>query len=105
MVDETGRNDMKVAELINIGIRMKEKILVTFKDNKAVHNRLMEIFGSDEYKKLLGPEKRLITLFDGLKPDKPLAEDCLVFDPVLMKNWVDQGEKKAKEVLSTTPFV
>lgn len=105
MVDETGRNDFKVAKLINIGIQMKDRILDAFKGNQAVHKQLEDIFAEDEFQDLIGEGKRLITLIKKLKPDKPLAEDCLIFDPDEMKEWVRLGEEKAGEIIKKSPFV
>jgi hypothetical protein len=62
------------------------------------------VFDSEKYQALFGPQMRLITIIAGLKPDEPLTEDSLTFDPAKMKSWVDRGEKKAQEVIQETPF-
>ena len=105
MVNETGINDFKVAKLINIGIRMKDVILRTFKDNTAVYMELKDILEKDEFQELIGEGKRLVTLIEGLRPDKTLTEDSLTFDPDKMKDWVSLGEEKAKEIIKQSPFV
>lgn len=102
LVDETGRNDFAMANLINIGIQAKEEILAAFSQDQAALKKLQKIF--NKYQDLYGPEKRLITLIKGLKPDEPLTEDSLTFDPVKMKSWVDLGEKKARDVIQASPF-
>ncbi len=84
---------------------MKDRILTAFKKNPTVRKKLEKIFKKDEFQNLIGEEKRLIEFINGLKPDKPLAEDPLIFDPNKMKEWVDLGEKKAREIIEQSPFV
>jgi predicted patatin/cPLA2 family phospholipase len=102
LVDETGRNDFTMANLINIGIQAKEEILSAFAEDQAALKKLQKIF--NKYQDLYGPKKRLITLIKGLKPDEPLTEDSLTFDPVKTKSWVDLGEQKARDVIQSSPF-
>jgi NTE family protein len=104
LVDETGRNDFAMAHLINIGIQAKEEILSTFSQDQAALRKLQKVFKAEKYQALYGPKKRLIAIITGLKPDEPLTEDSLTFDPVKMKAWVDLGEQKAREVIQTSPF-
>jgi NTE family protein len=104
LVDETARNDFAMANLINIGIQAKEEILSAFSQNQAALRKLQKIFKAEKYQALYGPEKRLIAITTGLKPDEPLTEDSLTFDPAKMKAWIDLGEQKAREVIHTSPF-
>ena len=104
LVDETGRNDFAMANLINIGIQAKEEILSDFAQNQAALKKLKKVFNAAKYKALFGPKKRLIEIITGLKPDEPLTEDSLTFDPVKMKTWVDLGEQKARDVMQSSPF-
>jgi predicted acylesterase/phospholipase RssA len=104
LVDETGRNDFAMANLINIGIQAKEEILAAFSQDHAALQKIKNVFDSEKYQALFGPQMRLITIIAGLKPDEPLTEDSLTFDPAKMKSWVDRGEKKAQEVIQETPF-
>jgi len=105
MKDETLRNDYEMAQLINIGIQAKEEILSAFKDDPIAIEKLNMVFMKDEFVPLLGPGKRLIKIITGLRPDKPLTEDSLKFDPDEMRKWVRLGEKKARKILKESPFV
>lgn len=102
LVDEAGRNDLQMAELINIAVQAKEELLVAFADDPAKQRRLLEVFS--RHQRLFGPEKRLISIVKGLRPDLPLTEDSLTFDPVKMRSWVDLGEQKARQVIQQSPF-
>lgn len=104
LVDETGRNDFAMANLINIGIQAKEEILSAFSQDQAALRKLQKIFKAEKYQALYGLKKRLISIITGLKPNEPLTEDSLTFDPVKMKAWVDLGEQKAREIIQTSPF-
>ncbi len=104
LVDETGRNDFAMANLINVGIQAKEEILSAFSQDQATLRKLQKVFKAEKYQALYGPKKRLIAIITGLKPDEPLTEDSLTFDPVKMQLWVDLGEQKAQEVFQASPF-
>jgi hypothetical protein len=103
-VDGVGRNDYEMASLINIGVQAKQEIIDTFAQNPSVSEKLKEILKKPKYRDLFGPQKRLIDIITGLRPDKPLTEDSLAFDPVQMTKWVNQGEQKPKELFKKSPF-
>jgi hypothetical protein len=105
MKDETLRNDYEMAHLINIGVQAKQEILDTFADDPAVLKKLRKVFNKKEFSPLFGSEKRLIKIITGLRPDQPLTEDSLTFDPEEMRKWVKLGEQKAKKILKESPFV
>jgi len=105
LVDEAGRNDFEMANLINVGIKAKQEILEQFKGDTAALRKLRAVFNRKEFKALFGSEKRLVKITTGLGPDEPLTEDSLTFDPAKMRIWVDQGEKKAKEIIPESPFI
>jgi predicted acylesterase/phospholipase RssA len=105
LVDETGRNDFAMANVINIGVQAKQEILNAFSRDAAALEKLQKVFNKDAYRALFGPEKRLVKIITGLRPDQPLTEDSLTFDPAKMSLWVDWGEKKAREVIQESPFV
>jgi NTE family protein len=100
LVDETGRNDFEVAQLINLAIQAKERIFRAFEGDPGALGKLNQIFG--EFEPLFG--KRLIEIISGLRPDKVLTEDALTFDPKKMKEWVRLGFEKAKAVIDQSPF-
>ena len=104
LVDETGRNDFAMANLINIGIQAKEEILSAFSQDQAALQKIKKVFNAEKYKAMFGSEKRLISIITGLMPDVSLTEDSLTFDPVKMKSWVELGEKKASDVIQASPF-
>jgi len=59
----------------------------------------------DENQKERGAEKRLVKIVEGLRPDKPLTDDPLNFDPQVMRRWIKLGEQKAQAVVTDNPFV
>ncbi len=105
LVDEAGRNDFAMAKLINIGIQAKEQILSAFAQDPSALEKLQALFNREEFQALFGPEKRLVRIITGLRPDEPLTEDSLTFDPVKMRTWVDWGELKARDVIQESPFL
>lgn len=105
LVDETGRNDFAMANLINIGIQAKEEILNAFSQDSSALKKLQGVFNKEKFRALFGPEKRLVRVITGLRPEEPLTEDSLTFDPAKMRMWVDWGEQKAREIIQESPFV
>jgi NTE family protein len=104
MKDETLRNDYEMASLINIGIQAKEEVFDTFTEDPVALERLKKVFDKEAFRPLFGPEKRLVKIITDLRPDMPLTEDSLAFDPHEMSRWVDWGEEKAKKILKESPF-
>jgi predicted acylesterase/phospholipase RssA len=105
LVDETGKNDFAMANLINIGVQAKQELLDAFTDDPASLQKLNDVFDKEEFGALFGPEKRLIKIITGLRPDVSLTEDSLTFDPSKMGMWVNLGEQKAGQILQESPFV
>ncbi len=105
LVDEAGRNDFAMAKLINIGSQTKQEILSAFAQNPTALQKLQAIFEREEFQALFGSEKRLVKIITGLRPDEPLTEDSLTFDPAKMRLWVNLGEQKAGEIILQSPFV
>jgi len=105
LVDEAGRNDFAMANLINIGIQAKKEIFDLFEGDSNALKKLRAVFNKEEFQSLFGSEKRLIKIITGLRPDEPLTEDSLTFDPAKMRMWVDWGEQKAREIIQESPFV
>ena len=105
LVDEAGRNDFEMANLINIGITAKQEVLAAFAGDTTALRKLRAIFNKKEFGDLFGSEKRLVKIITGLRPDEPLTEDSLTFDPAKMRIWMELGEKKAKETIQESPFI
>lgn len=105
LVDEAGKNDFDMANLINIGIMAKQEILAKFAGDTAALRKLRAVFNEKEFQALFGSEKRLVKIITGLRPDEPLTEDSLSFDPAKMRVWVDWGEKKAGKIIQESPFI
>jgi len=104
LVDESWRNDLDMAELINIGFRAKQDLFSAFSNDQLTLNKIKNVFNKTEYEDLFGEKKRLIQIVTGLRPDANLTHDSLAFNPVIMKQWVDMGEQKAVQVIKTSPF-
>jgi len=104
MLDETGENDLQMANRINTAILAKGEILRALAGRPRCRKKIQAIFDKREYGDLFGSEKRLVRIIDGLRPDEALTENPMRFDPELMKRWVELGEQKARSVLTTSPF-
>jgi predicted acylesterase/phospholipase RssA len=105
LVDESWRNDLDMAELINIGFRTKQDLFSIFSNDQLALNKIKNVFNKKEYEDLYGAEKRLIKIITGLRPDANLTHDSLTFDPVQMQSWVDLGAQKAKTIIQQSPFI
>ncbi|UCF96871.1 MAG: patatin-like phospholipase family protein [Spirochaetaceae bacterium] len=105
MLDETGENDLQMANRINLAIRAKKEILQTLAGRPRCRKKIQAIFDKGEYAELFGSEKRLVRIVEGLRPDEALTDNPLRFDPQLMRSWITLGEQKARSVLTVSPFV
>jgi hypothetical protein len=104
MLDETGENDLQMANRINTAIRAKGEILRALQGRPRCRKKIRAIFEKQEYGELFGSEKRLVRIIDGLRPDNELTDNPLRFDPEQMKRWIALGERKARSVLTVSPF-
>jgi len=105
LVDEAGQNDYKMADLINIGIQIKQDLLQKFAGDAKALEKIQEVLDKQEYQDLVGPDKQLIDIIEGLRPDQTLTDDSLKFEPGKMKQWMEMGSKKAGEVIKENPFL
>jgi len=104
MLDETGRNDFEMARMVNLGIRAREKVMDACSGNPGLRRAVERIFADPEYRDLFGQDKRLVEIVDGLRPQEPLTDDPLRFDPAEMRRWVELGAARAREVVTRSPF-
>ena len=104
MLDETGENDLQMANRINTAILAKGEILRALHGRPGCRKKIQAIFEKREYGELFGSEKRLVRIIDGLRPDTELTDNPMRFDPEQMQRWIAQGEQKARSVLTTSPF-
>jgi predicted acylesterase/phospholipase RssA len=104
MLDETGENDLQMANRINTAILAKGEIMRALAGRPRCRKRIQAIFDKPEYRELFGEEKRLVRIIDGIRPDQALTDNPMRFDPELMKEWIELGERKARSVLSENPF-
>lgn len=105
LVDEAGQNDYKMASLVNIGIQIKQDLLQKFAKDPEALKKIGEVLDKQEYRDLVGKEKRVISIIDRLRPDQSLTNDSLKFVPEKMRHWMDMGRKKAEEVIKENPFL
>ena len=105
MLDETGRNDVEIADLINIGISAKNDILKAFRRNRKNSETVNRIFNKRKYKSLFSLNKRVIEIIKNVRPNATLTTDSLTFDPKKMRRWLAAGRKKAKAVFRKSPFL
>jgi predicted acylesterase/phospholipase RssA len=104
MLDETGENDLQMANRINTAILAKGEILKALTGRPRCRKKIQAIFDKREYGELFGSEKRLVRIVDGLRPDQALTDNPMRFDPALMQRWIELGEQKARSVLTANPF-
>jgi predicted acylesterase/phospholipase RssA len=105
LVDEAGRNDFEMANLVNIAIQARQAAFDAFADDPVALGRLEGIFDKPEYKALFGPEKRVVEIIAGLRPQVALTDDSLTFDPDEMRLWVSWGQEVAGQIFQHSPFV
>jgi len=105
LLDECKFNDIQLAELICSANVLKEKLMDEFQDEEEILSRIEKIFEEEEFQKLYGGRKKLSRIIHGLQPDNELSEDILAIEPEQMKKWVKKGEKKAKEIVTESPFL
>ena len=105
LVDEAGRNDFDMANLINIGIKAKQEVLESLKKSPDVQKKVKRIFENFEYKELFSQENRLIKIIEGLRPSINLTDDSLTFEPSKMRYWLKWGEEKAETIITESPFI
>lgn len=104
MLDETGENDLQMANRINTAILAKGEILHALQGKPRCRKKVQAIFEKKEYSELFGSEKRLVRIIDGLRPDTELTDNPMRFDPKQMQQWIELGEQKARSVLTANPF-
>jgi NTE family protein len=104
MLDETGENDLQMANRINTAILAKGEILQALAGRPHCRKKIQAIFDKEEYRELFGSEKRLVRIIDGLRPDQALTDNPMRFNPELMQRWIELGRQKAHSVLTTNPF-
>ena len=104
MLDETGENDLQMANRINTAILAKGEILRALQGRPRCRKNIQAIFEKKEYGELFGSEKRLVRIIDGLRPDRELTDNPMRFEPEQMQQWIELGEQKARLLLTTSPF-
>jgi predicted acylesterase/phospholipase RssA len=104
MLDETSDNDVQMANLVNKAILAKGEILKALAGRPRCRKRVQAILDKREYAALFGSEKRLVRIIEGLRPDEPLTDNPLRFDPERMQEWIELGDNKARSMLTVSPF-
>ncbi len=104
MMDETLRNDYELTKLVSLGGKLRSDVIAAIGRNKTVRRRIEQIFAREEFAHLVGNDKRLLSIIEGIRPDQTLTEDPLKLVPVLMRSWVKLGYQKAGEVVTNSPF-
>jgi predicted patatin/cPLA2 family phospholipase len=104
MMDETLHNDYEMTKLINLGTQLRLEILAVVENKSSVKKKIQQIFRKPEYAYLVGSDKQLMSIVEGIRPDYTLTDEPLKLDPVLMREWMKLGYKKADEVVTVSPF-
>jgi len=105
LVDEAGKNDYKMAKLINFAIQIKNDLLQTFSEDAETKEKIQAIFKKEKYKDLVGPEKMVLDIIKDLRPDKALTDNSLEFYPEEMRKWMKMGKEKAEKIIVKSPFL
>lgn len=105
LLDETLRNDIETARLVNTAVNAKREVLESLHWNPLVQRRVSAIFERAEYRKLFGADKRLIHILEEVRPELPLTDEPLKFEPALMRRWLRLGELAARRTITRSPFV
>jgi len=105
MLNETGVNDAREAERVNSGVLLREELRQAFKEDPDAREILEKVLSNPRYANLLGPDKRLVRIVEGVRPDKSLTDFGLTFKKEAMQMWMKAGRKKADEVVTTSPFM
>ncbi len=97
LTDEIVDNDLKVATLYSEAIRYLDQIRTNAKEKLGLHDsQIRKLFTGLE-----NPfEGKRIVGITTIRPDEELMNSSLNFDPDKMREMVDKGYKKAKEVVS-----
>jgi len=97
LTDEIMDNDLKVATVYSDAIRYLDQIRTDAKEKLGLSNSQIRKLFTGLENPFVG--KRIIGITT-IRPDDELMETSLSFDPDKMREMVDQGYKKAKEVVS-----
>jgi len=68
LLDETQRNDIETARLVNAAVQAKTEVLESVRWNPLAQHRIADIFEKLEYRKLFGGDKRLVRILDEVRP-------------------------------------
>jgi NTE family protein len=104
MMDETLYNDYEMTKLINLGTQLRLEILSAVANKRSVKRKIEQILKKPEYAQLMGNDKQLVSIVDGIRPDYTLTDEPLKLDPVFMRKWLKLGYEKAGEIVTTSPF-
>lgn len=96
LTDEVVDNDLKVATVYSDAIRCLDQIRTNAKEKLRLSNSQIKKLWSGLENPFEG--KRMIGITT-IRPDEELMDSSLHFDPDKMREMVDQGYKKAKEVV------
>lgn len=97
LTDEVVDNDLKVAALYSEAIRHFDQIKINAKEKLSMTESQIKKLFSDSENPFEG--KRIVGITT-IRPDDELMESSLNFDPDKMREMVDKGYQKAKEVVT-----
>ena len=103
-MDEIIRNDYLQARYLQNAAQFKKKLWDEVGRSRRTRKRLEKLCESEEFSEFFGSGTRIVDILDGLRPDKLMTYDMLTFKPESMRRWLQWGEDKAEEVLTTNPF-
>jgi NTE family protein len=104
MLDETLRNDLEAARVVNLAVRARRQIMATLRRSPRARARVRALLARPEYASLFGPDKRLVRIVEGLRPEVALTDNALRFDPEAMRRWMLMGALCAQAVVAESPF-
>ena len=104
MMQESLENDVSIAHMVNIAVKARDELEHLFPADSRAGRKVREVLEREEYADLFGPERRLVEIIAGIRPDAPLTDNSLEFKPEQMRSWIAAGEGKARAVLEASPF-
>jgi predicted acylesterase/phospholipase RssA len=94
LADEVGQNDLRLAEIYTAATRYLAQIRRNASALGLSHDEVTQLFaGANPF---VG--RRAVTLHV-IRPEEELPTEGLEFDPRLMKDLVDRGRRRAREVV------
>jgi predicted patatin/cPLA2 family phospholipase len=102
LADEVGNGDCREADLLCRAGKARDRILKALAWNPLAMKRVRNVFAQPEFRPLFDHSLRAI--ISGVRPEESMTDKALTFDPVRMREWMEWGRRKSREVITSSPF-